>query len=236
VISSTFGRASTTGAAPAPSCASAPRQRTIANALTPAASSSAKLRQRRVWVRGSGCITTRSYHPSMHPAALPIDVLLKEVEYRTTRGPGPGGQHRNKSDTMARLTHRPTGIHAQAGERRSLDLNRTEAIHRLRLNLALRHRTPSPAQSAAAADYTPSALWRSRLRGTKFVVSADHDDFPALLAEALDLLSWLDDDVPAAARTLGVSTSQFVRFLDREPAALAELNQRRTTRGKPPLR
>lgn len=171
----------------------------------------------------------------MHPAALPIDVLLKEVEYRTTRGPGPGGQHRNKSDTMARLTHRPTGIHAQAGERRSLDLNRGEAIHRLRLNLALRHRLP-PTSAASVATYAPSALWRSRLRGSKFVVSADHDDFPALLAEALDLLAWLDDDVPATARTLLLSTSQFVRFLDREPAALAELNQRRHARGKPPLR
>src|SRR5204863_3782102 len=41
---------------------------------------------------------------AMHPAALPIELLLKDVEYRTTRGPGPGGQHRNKSDTMVRLT------------------------------------------------------------------------------------------------------------------------------------
>ncbi len=179
----------------------------------------------------------------MHPAALPIEALLKDVEYRTTRGPGPGGQHRNKSDTMARLTHRPTGIHAQAGERRSLDLNRTEAIHRLRLELALRHRTPRTAVTPAAEGgaespivHVPSALWRSRLNGSKFVVSAAHDDFPALLAEALDLLEWLDDDVPATARTLELSTSQFVRFLARDPAALADLNRRRTARGKPPLR
>ena len=45
----------------------------------------------------------------MHPAALPLDELLRDVEFRTTRGPGPGGQHRNKSDTMVRVTHRPTG-------------------------------------------------------------------------------------------------------------------------------
>jgi hypothetical protein len=170
----------------------------------------------------------------MHPAALPIEALLKDVEFRTTRGPGPGGQHRNKSDTMVRLTHRPTGIHAQAGERRSLDLNRVEAIHRLRLELALRHRTSTPPESAAVDG--PSALWRSRQRGGKFAVSAAHDDFPALLAEALDLLHRLDDDVPAAARTLELSTSQFVRFLGREPAALAELNRRRTSAGRPPLR
>ncbi|MSR48040.1 MAG: peptide chain release factor-like protein [Planctomycetes bacterium] len=180
----------------------------------------------------------------MHPAALPVDVLMREVELRTTRGSGPGGQHRNKTDTMVRLAHRPTGIHAQAGERRSQDLNRVEAIRRLRINLALQHRVelPSaagdPASDAATApvSYQPSALWRSRLRSSRIIVSATHDDFPALLAEALDLLAKLEDDVPAAARMLGVSTSQFVRFLDREPAALAELNDRRNARGKPPLR
>ncbi len=181
----------------------------------------------------------------MHPAALPVDVLLRDVEYHKSRGPGPGGQHRNKTETMARLTHRPTGIHAQAGERRSLDVNRTAAIHRLRLNLALRHRLPLPGipTPSAAADsdaaiptYVPSELWRSRMRGTKLPASVDHADFPALLAEALDALAHLDDDVPATARTLGLTTSQLVKFLSREPAALAELNTRRTAHGKPPLR
>lgn len=172
----------------------------------------------------------------MHPAAQPIDALMKEVEFRTTRGPGPGGQHRNKSDTMVRLTHRPTGIHAQAGERRSQDLNRVEAIHRLRINLALRHRDAQAADPTATTTVEPSELWRSRTKGSRLNVSAAHEDFPALLAEALDLLARLQDDVPAAARTLGVTTSQFVRFLGREPAALAELNHRRTAHGKPPLR
>jgi hypothetical protein len=184
----------------------------------------------------------------MHPAALTVEELLKEVDFRTTRGPGPGGQHRNKSDTMVRLTHRPTAIHAQAGERRSLDLNRAEAIHRLRVNLALRCRTPPPrpatfssgmetsVSSAHGAAIEPSELWRSRVKGRRLVVSAAHADFPALLAEALDVLAWLADDVPATARTLGVTTSQLARFLAVEPAALAELNHRRSAHGKPPLR
>ena len=90
----------------------------------------------------------------MHPAALPIELLLKEVEFRTTRGPGPGGQHRNKSDTMVRLTHKPSGISAQAGERRSLDLNRSEAIRRLRRELALALRSPI----AAGTVLAPSEL------------------------------------------------------------------------------
>jgi peptide chain release factor-like protein len=174
----------------------------------------------------------------MHPAALPVDVLLKEVEFRTTRGPGPGGQHRNKSDTMVRLTHEPTGIGAQAGERRSLDLNRAEAIFRLRLELALQVRRPLPRSSADPLGiHEPSELWRSRVgRSRRVVVSARHDDFPALLAEALDLLAHCGDDVPRTARILGVTTSQLVKFLAVEPAALAALNHRRKERGERPLR
>ncbi|HZO09871.1 MAG TPA: peptide chain release factor-like protein [Myxococcota bacterium] len=179
----------------------------------------------------------------MHPASLPIPKLLRDVEFRTTRGPGPGGQHRNKSDTMVRLTHRPTGIHAQAGERRSLDLNREIAVHRLRVNLALQHRRPITERLAAGSEttsapaggpalYEPSELWRSRIRGSRLVVSARHEDFPALLAESLDVLAWLGDDVPKAARSLGVSGSQLGRFLALEPAALAELNERRRRAGK----
>jgi hypothetical protein len=174
----------------------------------------------------------------MHPAALPIDVLLKEVEFRTTRGPGPGGQHRNKSDTMVRLRHVPTGVQAQAGERRSLDLNRGEAIRRLRRELALAVRRPLAAAGTGPLDlYEPSELWRSRVsKSRRLVVSVRHDDFPALLAEALDVLAQMGDDVAKAARTLGVTTSQLVKFLAQEPAALAALNRRRKERGVAPLR
>ena len=167
----------------------------------------------------------------MHPAALPVEELLRSVELRTTRGPGPGGQHRNKTDTMVRLTHRPTGLMAQAGETRSQDFNREAAIRRLRVTLALRHREPAAKDAAG-----PSELWRSRRRGSKLVVSAQHADFPALLAEALDQLAACDDDPLKTARLLGISTSQFIRFLALEPAALAELNQRRKGRAEHPLR
>jgi hypothetical protein len=174
----------------------------------------------------------------MHPAALPVEALLKEIEFRTTRGPGPGGQHRNKSDTMVRLTHKPTGIGAQAGERRSLDLNKAEALFRLRMELAMQVRLPLPQGAADPLGiYEPSELWKSRVgRSRRVVVSARHDDFPALLAEVLDLLAHCSDDVPRAARIFGVTTTQLVKFLGLEPAALAALNRRRKERGERPLR
>jgi hypothetical protein len=162
----------------------------------------------------------------MHPAALPIELLLKEVEFRTTRGPGPGGQHRNKSDTMVRLTHKPSGIQAQAGERRSQDLNRAEAIRRLRRELALALRSPFDEGTVHA----PSELWRSRVsKAHRIAVSVD-DDFPTLPRRRSTWWRASMSDSPAAG-TLDVTTSQLVKFLAREPAALAAVNRRRAAKG-----
>jgi hypothetical protein len=175
----------------------------------------------------------------MHPAALPLDSLLRAVEFRTSRGPGPGGQHRNKSDTMVRVTHRPTGIGAQAGERRSLEMNRRNAIHRLRLNLALQIRCEPEGWSRVGDDpgsWRPSAHWQERVRRGRIAVSASHEDFPAILAEALDVLARHGDDVGRTARSLGVTSSQLVKLLAVEPAALAAINSRRRASGRAPLR
>jgi hypothetical protein len=61
-------------------------------------------------------------------------------------------------------------------------------------------------------------------------------DFPALLAEALDIVAMAGYDVAAAARQLDVSTSQLVRFLQSEPRAFRQLNEQRVARGLKSLR
>lgn len=163
-----------------------------------------------------------------HPAALDPDRLAADCEFRATRRSGPGGQNRNKVETAVVLTHRPTGIVAEAAERRTQGENRREALFRLRLRLALEIRT-TPGES-------PSPLWTSRLRGGRIVVSAGHDDFPALLAEALDLLAARGDDVKEAAAALGCSATQLVKLLAAEPRALGAVNARRGSAGLHPLR
>ena len=163
-----------------------------------------------------------------HPAALDPDRLAAECEFRATRRSGPGGQNRNKVETAVILTRRPTGIVAEAAERRPQGENRRQALFRLRLKLALEIRTP-PGEA-------PSPLWSSRLRGGRIVVSPEHDDFPALLAEALDALAARHDDVKEAAAALGCSTSQLVKLLAAEPRALALVNGRRAARGLHALR
>ena len=164
----------------------------------------------------------------VHPSALPLDALLAECTVRFDRRSGPGGQNRNKVETAAILVHLPTGIIAEANERRTQGQNREAALNRLRLRLALEIRHP-PAES-------PSPLWRSRCRGGRMVVSPQHDDFPAILAEALDGLAAAGDDSKLAASRLDISTTQYVNLLRDEPRALAALNERRAARGERPFR
>jgi len=99
------------------------------------------------------------------------------------------------------------------------------ALARLRVNLALEIRCP------CATGQGPSDLWQSRCRAGRIDVRASHDDFPALLAEALDRIAAHDADVRQAAETLTSSTSQLVKLLKREPRALALVNRWRDERG-----
>lgn len=161
-----------------------------------------------------------------HPAALDPRALAAECESRFTRRGGPGGQNRNKVETAVVLRHRPTGVGAEASERRSQGENLKAALFRLRLNLALTVRRPVA---------PPSALWRPRCRGGRIVVSAGHDDFPALLAEALDRLETLSFDLKVAAGPLGCTPSQLTRLLKDEPRALLRVNQARARLGLHPL-
>lgn len=173
----------------------------------------------------------------VHPTCLPEEELLRQVEVRRGRASGPGGQHRNKVETAVRMTHVPTGIQAQAGERRSQEENRRAALRRLRLALALGFRTPLRDEMfVAPGAYAPSDLWRARTEEGRIAVNPEHADFPALLAEALDVLHLYADDLDRAAAALRVTRSQLVRLLALEPAALANLNRRRAARGLRPLR
>lgn len=161
----------------------------------------------------------------VHPAALAIDQLLIACVVTRTRRSGPGGQHRNKVETAVVIKHRPTGLCAEASERRSQDLNRQAALHRLRVRLALEVR------QSVAENQTPSKLWRSRVRGRQIVVSSEHEDFPAILAELLDRLMAYSWDVAAAAEPLGVTSSQLSKLLKRQPEAFELLNRERQERG-----
>lgn len=160
-----------------------------------------------------------------HPAALPEERLLERVRIERTRGSGPGGQHRNKVSTGARLTDGPSGLVARADERRSFEDNRRVGLQRLRMALARDVRV------AWTAGRGPSDLWARRTGAGRLGVNPSHPDAAALLAEALDALA-VDDDPAAAAGRLGVSTSRYVKVLKLEPEVLRDCNRRWQAAGK----
>lgn len=165
----------------------------------------------------------------MHPADLAADDLLAGCRMTTTRRSGPGGQHRNKVETAVVLEHLPTGLRAEAGERRSQADNRRVALWRLRLRLALEHRT-------VRTTGKPSDRWRGRVRGGKLCVAASHEDYPALLAEAFDWLNASGGDLRPVADQLGVTATQLAKLCRREPAAWQRLTRLRAEHDLPPLK
>ena len=168
--------------------------------------------------------------PVVHPAARDESALLADCTVRRGRRSGPGGQHRNKVETAVVIEHGPSGIRAEASERRSQEENRRVAVFRLRVKLALEVRMP------VGETCSPSALWQSRCRHGKISVAPTHRDLPALLAEAIDAIDSEDTDVSAAAKRLGCSASQLTKLLKVEPRALAQINEARKARGLRELR
>ena len=165
-----------------------------------------------------------------HPASLPVETLLKSCSISKGRSSGPGGQHRNKVSTHITITHNPTGTTAQAGERRSAKENQSVAISRLRHTLAIDIRIPVPDGEIR------SDLWKSRCKNSKIACSPKHADYPAMLAEALDVLDACSQDPTKASLRLECSSSQLLKLISAHPAAFVHLNAQRASHNLHPLK
>jgi ribosome-associated protein len=101
------------------------------------------------------------YHPP--PYSTDPEVLAGEIEISVYRASGPGGQHRNKTESAVRIRHMPSGVIVVATENRSQIRNRQLAMDRLVERLKrLNHK---PKRRKATRPTTASV--ENRLRSKK---------------------------------------------------------------------
>ena len=94
---------------------------------------------------------------------LDDETLRAHCEEEFFLAAGPGGQHRNKTESGVRLVHPETGIRVAATERRSQAQNRAVALLRLRAALQVLSQVPKKRVATKATRGSQ----RRRLAGKK---------------------------------------------------------------------
>ncbi len=96
--------------------------------------------------KGGGATNVDPARRAAARLALALDdaALLAQCEEEFFVAGGPGGQHRNKTESGVRLTHPPTELSVTATERRSQLQNRGAALQRLREGLKALTFVPKP--------------------------------------------------------------------------------------------
>jgi hypothetical protein len=180
---------------------------------------------------------------SPHPAILSEAEFDKRIEFRFQRRSGPGGQHRNKVSTGAFVIDVPTGVIAEATENRSQIRNRSEAMLRLRMTLAIAVRTLSPWDNASGADHVLAIAMcpvetemRRRLMKSKLKFSQTNPDRAAAVALVLNDLHAAGGQPSLIADAWSSTTSRITQLLKSENAAWILANQIRGHHGRLPLR
>ncbi|MBR6436322.1 MAG: hypothetical protein IKS45_07430, partial [Thermoguttaceae bacterium] len=105
---------------------------------------------------------------------------------------------------------KPTGVRAEASERRSQEEIRLKAIKRLRFNLALEYRAVETLDQIEPSRW---ATWKQYVRDGVISVNESNRVRPSLLALMLDVLHVCKGDVKKASEILGVSPTQIRKYV-----------------------
>ena len=140
---------------------------------------------------------------------LPEDEFIRFCTLDFFKSSGAGGQHRNKTSSAVRVTHSATGLTAEDCTERSQHRNRSNAIRKLKLIIALQIRQPA----------TPAL--------PRMECSVTAPDYPLFVAELFDRLEECGFDHKSCAAKCGISSSALLKKLARDPKIFQEFNRRR---------
>jgi hypothetical protein len=162
------------------------------------------------------------------------DALIAQCEVDRYRASGPGGQHRNKTESAVRLRHKLTGVSAIGEDSRSQAENKIHAVRRLRSAIALELRDPvqleayraSPRLAALIAGGTAPLGARTRQTG----------EYWAAMAELIDLVVAGGLEIGATAQRLGMTTGALSKLLLHDELVARVINDLRRARAMRPLR
>lgn len=162
------------------------------------------------------------------------DALIAQCEVDRYRASGPGGQHRNKTESAVRLRHKLTGVTAIGEDSRSQSENKLHAVRRLRSAIALEVRepvaletyAPSPRLAAFVAAGTAPLGAKTKLTG----------EYWQSIAELLDLIVANQLEIGTSAQRLGITTGALSKLLLHDEAVGRVLNDLRRAKGMRPLR
>jgi hypothetical protein len=162
------------------------------------------------------------------------DALVAQCEVDRYKASGPGGQHRNKTESAVRLRHKPTGVSAIGEDSRSQSENKLHAVRRLRSAIALEVREP-----VRLEDFVPSARLAAFIaagtapQGAKTKLTGE---YWAAIAELLDLLVAGDLEIATTAQRLGITTGALSKQLLHDEQVARVVNDLRRARGMRALR
>lgn len=158
------------------------------------------------------------------------DALIAQCEVDRYRASGPGGQHRNKTESAIRLRHKLTGISAIGEDSRSQSENKLHAVRRLRAALALQVREPVTGVSTRLASFVAAG---TAPLGAKTKLTGE---YWAAVGELLDLLVANQLEIGTTAQQLGITTGALSKLLLHDEHVGRAVNDLRRAKGMRPLR